>query len=169
MFQGPGPYEQLSSEKVVVSAPMSFAGSTQRILIGTAKWHPAVRIPVLVVVLPLVWTIILCWYLFWGIWLIPYRLLRRSSRKTKKRELQHREMLNQMHYQAIATQHAVANASYANASPSAPGPAAIAAPGNPAAWHPDPTGRFAQRYWNGESWTAHVASADGSPSNDPMT
>jgi hypothetical protein len=25
------------------------------------------------------------------------------------------------------------------------------------AWHPDPTGRFAKRWWDGHQWTAHVA------------
>jgi hypothetical protein len=76
-------------------------------------------------------------------------------------------MLNQMHYQATATQHAVAHATSAQVAPSVPASAAIAAPSHPAAWHPDPTGRFAQRYWNGDTWTAHVASADGSPEQRP--
>jgi hypothetical protein len=35
------------------------------------------------------------------------------------------------------------------------------------AWHPDPTGRFEQRYWDGESWTEHVANG-GSRSTDPV-
>ena len=26
-----------------------------------------------------------------------------------------------------------------------------------AGWHPDPWGRFAQRYWDGAAWTEHVA------------
>lgn len=34
-------------------------------------------------------------------------------------------------------------------------------------WHPDPTGRFAQRYYDGQRWTAHVAGRDGSQSEDP--
>jgi uncharacterized protein YxjI len=28
---------------------------------------------------------------------------------------------------------------------------------NPAAWHPDPFGRFESRYWDGERWTEHVS------------
>jgi Protein of unknown function (DUF2510) len=27
------------------------------------------------------------------------------------------------------------------------------------AWWPDPTGRFAKRWWDGHQWTAHVATA----------
>jgi hypothetical protein len=34
-------------------------------------------------------------------------------------------------------------------------------------WHPDPTGRFEQRYWDGESWTEHVARG-GTRSTDPV-
>ncbi|RQP11758.1 MAG: DUF4041 domain-containing protein [Microbacteriaceae bacterium] len=34
-------------------------------------------------------------------------------------------------------------------------------------WHPDPTGRFEKRYWNGSVWTEHVFSA-GTQSVDPM-
>jgi hypothetical protein len=30
-----------------------------------------------------------------------------------------------------------------------------------ASWYPDPTGRFAQRYWDGSGWTDHVATAAG--------
>lgn len=28
---------------------------------------------------------------------------------------------------------------------------------NPAAWHPDPFGRFQHRYWDGQRWTEHVS------------
>ena len=36
---------------------------------------------------------------------------------------------------------------------------------NPAAWHPDPTGRHQLRYWDGQDWTEHV-SDDGVPAID---
>jgi hypothetical protein len=181
MFQGPGPHQQLASERVVVAAPMSFAGSTRRILLGTEAWNPIVRVLVLVVVLPIVWLAIFSWYLLWGLWLVPYRLLRRGSRKRKRQELQHREMLNQMQYQAIATHTAIAHQtaalqapSNAPATTSAPAPqprqAAIApaTAGSPPAWHPDPTGRHTQRYWDGSNWTDHVAAPDGSVAHDPI-
>lgn len=37
----------------------------------------------------------------------------------------------------------------------------------PAGWHADPTGRFDQRYWDGTSWTDHVATG-GTRSTDPV-
>ena len=35
----------------------------------------------------------------------------------------------------------------------------------PAAWYPDPAGRFELRYWNGSAWTEHV-SRNGQQSTD---
>lgn len=39
---------------------------------------------------------------------------------------------------------------------------------SPAGWHPDPIGRFEQRYWDGHQWTEHVAN-EGRASTDPIT
>ena len=36
----------------------------------------------------------------------------------------------------------------------------------PAAWYPDPSGRYELRYWDGAQWTEHVARA-GSQFTDP--
>ena len=36
----------------------------------------------------------------------------------------------------------------------------------PAAWYPDPSGRFELRYWNGSAWTEHV-SRSGQQFTDP--
>lgn len=36
-----------------------------------------------------------------------------------------------------------------------------------AAWYPDPSGRHAQRFWNGASWTPHVADG-GHVAVDPL-
>jgi hypothetical protein len=38
---------------------------------------------------------------------------------------------------------------------------------SPPAWHPDPTGRFDHRYWDGRAWTDHVA-RDGVAQSDPV-
>ena len=38
---------------------------------------------------------------------------------------------------------------------------------SPPAWHPDPTGRFEQRYWDGNIWTDHVW-RDGQQLVDPV-
>lgn len=35
-------------------------------------------------------------------------------------------------------------------------------------WHPDPTGRFSWRYWDGHTWTSHVAN-NGATSTDAMS
>lgn len=35
-------------------------------------------------------------------------------------------------------------------------------------WHPDPGGRFAQRYHDGSGWTEHVVDAQGGRSSDPV-
>ena len=39
------------------------------------------------------WPAIAVWYLVFGIFLVPYRLLRRGARKRKAEALRHREML----------------------------------------------------------------------------
>jgi hypothetical protein len=36
-----------------------------------------------------------------------------------------------------------------------------ASPSIPAAWYPDPTSRYALRWWDGTAWTPHTASAGG--------
>lgn len=48
-------------------------------------------------------------------------------------------------------------------SPARP-PAGPPAPG----WHPDPVGGHESRYWNGTTWTDHVAT-DGRQGADPVT
>src|SRR5262249_25547773 len=39
--------------------------------------------------------------------------------------------------------------------------------GNPAAWHPDPTGRHQYRWWDGTAWSASV-SDNGVTAEDPV-
>src|SRR2546430_607233 len=93
----PPPPDRLASESVVVSAPMSCNGAAKRAWRLTTKPRQAwVRWLVIVGVLLLIllwWTVILAWYLIWGIFLVPYRLIRRGSRKRKIAALQHRETL----------------------------------------------------------------------------
>ncbi len=38
----------------------------------------------------------------------------------------------------------------------------------PAAWHPDPFGRFEARYWDGERWTEHVSRAGQTLVDPPL-
>jgi hypothetical protein len=88
---------KLESEKVVIAAPLSFAGSAARIwrLTGrTANPWGRIGLGLLAILLIAVaWVGVLAWYLTWGVYLIPYRLIRRGSRKRKRQALQHREML----------------------------------------------------------------------------
>jgi hypothetical protein len=88
---------KLASEKVVVAAPFSFAGSAGRLwkLTGLTD-QPGGRIALgvgAILLILLAWTLVLSWYLLWGIFLVPYRLIRRGSRKRKREALQHREQL----------------------------------------------------------------------------
>lgn len=87
---------QLESERVIVAAPMSFAGSAQRIWQMTgqsAGWTKAVLGTLAVFIILMVWMLVACWYLCFGLLLVPYRVIRRGQRKSKKQALQHREML----------------------------------------------------------------------------
>lgn len=121
MTHGGNMTNQLPSETVIVEAPMSFTGSAKRIwrgaghltssvghatteranaggTAGTAwavlaflavavTWLTAVQI------IAFAWMVILGWYVVFGVFLIPYRLIRRSQRKGQRDDLRHREML----------------------------------------------------------------------------
>ena len=91
----------LQSEKVVISSPLSFDGSARRIWKIThtdnalVKW--VLLIPVALMIVSMAWMFVLCWYMvmygLFGLLFIPFRLMRRSSRKQKRDKLQHRELL----------------------------------------------------------------------------
>lgn len=85
------------SENIVISAPMSFTGSVHRIFKITdiknqlLKW--LLLVPLALLLTLTAWSFVLIWYLIFGIWLIPYRLIRRSQRKAKRDRLRHQELL----------------------------------------------------------------------------
>lgn len=56
---------------------------------------------------------------------------------------------------------------YGSPWPVTPPPPAGRRPVSPPAWHPDPTGRFDHRYWDGHQWTEHV-SRGGKLVEDPL-
>lgn len=89
--------QRLASERVVISAPMSFAGSARRLWMPVHGKPVAVAIlfwPFLVIAVLAVWTIVLCWYVVFGLWVVPWRLFRRGSRRQKAARLRHRETLD---------------------------------------------------------------------------
>jgi hypothetical protein len=84
------------SATVVVAAPMSFAGSAQRIWLlarGRAGWALAGLGTLAVLLIVIAWAAVLCWYLLFGLLLVPYRLVRRGQRKQKLAQLRHEETL----------------------------------------------------------------------------
>jgi uncharacterized membrane-anchored protein len=85
---------KLDSDRVVVQAPMSFSGSTRRIWKMTGG-APAMKalIPVALVLVLLAWVLVACWYVVFGLLLVPYRLVRRGSRQRKRDSLRHQEVL----------------------------------------------------------------------------
>jgi len=92
---------QLASEKVVLSAPFSFIGSAQRIWKITKTNSSIAKLllaPLAIILICGAWMFVACWYfvmyVVFGIFFIPYRLLRRSSRKNKRDKLRHREVLD---------------------------------------------------------------------------
>jgi hypothetical protein len=87
----------LESERVIVQAPMSFTGSARRIWRLTPNenpwWHSAL-VALAVLLVALAWVVVLAWYVLFGLLLVPYRLIRRGSRKSKRDEARHRELLS---------------------------------------------------------------------------
>ena len=81
----------------IVAAPMSLTGSAQRLWrLVPLDWHPALRIAVLPLVLCLIaiaWSVIVGWYLIWGVLLVPYRLIRRGQRKRKVEARRHVDLI----------------------------------------------------------------------------
>jgi len=94
--------EKLASEKVVISAPLSFAGSSQRIWKITETDNAALKwaalIPIALCLVFAAWMIVAVWYfimyILFGVLFIPFRLWRRGSRRNKRDELRHREVLD---------------------------------------------------------------------------
>jgi hypothetical protein len=92
--QGPA---RLASEDVIVNAPLSFAGSAQRIMRirrgALGGWQLALVTLLAILLVVAAWVFVAAWYLTWGLWLVPYRLLRRGARKRKAEAMRHRELL----------------------------------------------------------------------------
>lgn len=111
MSASPGPPVRLASEDVIINAPMSYAGSAQRIFRLRRRAGGGGRlaaITALVILLVLIaWIFVTVWYLMWGIWLVPYRLIRRGARKRKAEALRHRELMGTIQGSAAASAAAI--------------------------------------------------------------
>jgi hypothetical protein len=109
------PPVRLASEDVIVNAPMSYAGSAQRIFRLRRLAHSSgAKLAVTALAIGLVllaWVVVTAWYLVWGIWLIPYRVLRRGARKRKAEALRHRELMGTIQGSAAASAAAIVMAS----------------------------------------------------------
>lgn len=94
--------DTLDSEKVILESPMSFTGATKRIwpemmdknVNKYVKW--LLLFPMTLFVLYIVYAVIFTWYMIFGLLLLPFRLMMRSSRNKKKQEMQHRELLQSL-------------------------------------------------------------------------
>lgn len=76
---------------------MSFHGSAARIWRITEAadggWQQVALAMAAGALIFVAWCVVLCWYLFFGLLVIPYRLIRRGQRKRKMEDLRHRELL----------------------------------------------------------------------------
>lgn len=92
------PPRRLPSERVVIQSPMSFTGSAARTWKLTEVgpgWLKVATIPVALLVILAWWAVIVCWYVMFGVLVVPWRLIRRAQRKRKLEERRHREMMQQ--------------------------------------------------------------------------
>jgi Flp pilus assembly protein TadB len=94
-------------ERVVVSAPMSFSGSAQRIWKITYTRHWWTRpLPALLAValITVAWAAVLCWYVvvfgLFGLFAIPFRLIRRGQRQRERQAARlQRQLIEAVHLQ----------------------------------------------------------------------
>jgi hypothetical protein len=111
MSTSPRPPVRLASEDVIINAPMSYAGSAQRIFRirrrGQGGSQLAALTALAIVLILMVWMFVTVWYLLWGLWLVPYRLLRRGARKRKADALRHRELMGTIQGSAAASAAAI--------------------------------------------------------------
>jgi Domain of unknown function (DUF1707) len=130
----PQPPTRLASEDVIISAPMSYVGSAQRIIRIRRKADNDKTLAALtalaVVLIIFVWVLVTAWYLTWGLLLVPYRLLRRSARKRKVEALRHRELMGTIQGAAAASAAAIVGAGAAAQAPPVRSPSELVADGD---------------------------------------
>lgn len=66
---------RLASEDVIISAPLSYAGSSQRIMRirrgAPGGWQLAAVTLLAILFVVVAWVFVTVWYLLWGLWLVP--------------------------------------------------------------------------------------------------
>jgi hypothetical protein len=107
MSTSPSAPVRLASEDVIINAPLSYAGSAQRIIRIRRRADGGGKLAAMTVLAVLLifaaWLFVTAWYLIWGLWLVPYRLLRRGARKRKAEALRHRELMGTIQGAAAAS------------------------------------------------------------------
>lgn len=94
-----GRQDRLASELVIKESPMSFTGSAKRIRRAVYSRVPEqprgllAAAVVLILLVYLAWLAVLGWYLMFGLFLIPSRLLRRRQVHAEVEALRHRELI----------------------------------------------------------------------------
>ena len=91
------PLVKTETRGAIIAAPFSFTGSAQRLwrlapLDATPGLRLLTRIA-LVLVITVAWSFIAGWYMFFGLLVVPYRLIRRGQRKRKVEAKRHAELL----------------------------------------------------------------------------
>ena len=82
--------------EVIIQSPTSFVGATRRIWKLTKLGPPAAKfalIPLAAVLCVVAWVFCAVWLVVFGVVMVPWRLLRRGSRKRKLERLRHEELL----------------------------------------------------------------------------
>lgn len=77
----------MTTSTATLSAPMSFIGSASRLWRLTEygrPWGLLLTAPLVLVAIVAAWVVVLVWYCIFGIFLVPYRLVRRGQRRDKR-------------------------------------------------------------------------------------
>ena len=86
-----------TSDSIVIQSPTSFVGSARRIWRLTDVNNKILKLllmPVAALLVVIAWIPVALYTILFGLLLVPWRLLRRGSRKRKQENLRHKEMMD---------------------------------------------------------------------------
>lgn len=72
---------ELEGDRIVASVPLSLGRSAERIWKLVSPGNDIVLAIAAVALIGPAWCVVVCWYLIWGILLVPYRLITRPRTK----------------------------------------------------------------------------------------